>query len=321
MAHLLITGASGLLGGNLLMQAREQHRVTALYHRNMLHLKGVERVGGDLSRPGEAARIVGSSEPDWVVHCAAATNVDDCERDPERAFRLNRDMARLVAEAAHAIGARFVQISTDAVFDGKRGDYTERDAPNPINVYGRSKLEGEQAVLKADPDALVVRTNLYGWSAQPKDSLAEWFLANLESGNPCYGFADISIAPILATDLADLLLQMLGENLRGHYHVVGGECVSKYEFGVKLAKTFTLKPDVIRSVSVGVAGLAAPRPLRLCLSGEKIEKTLGIRLPGLEEGLGRFKSQRAVNYPEHLKAMLSPPTAQAIPADLRLGPA
>ncbi len=321
MAHLLITGASGLLGGNLLMQAREQHLVTALYHSHPLQLEGVDIVGGDLSRPGEAVQIVGKSNPDWVVHCAAATNVDDCERDPETAFRLNRDMARLVAEAAHASGARFVHISTDAVFDGKRGDYTERDAPNPINVYGHSKLEGEQAVLEADPDALVVRTNLYGWSAQPKKSLAEWFLANLESGNPCYGFADISIAPILATDLADLLLQMLGENLHGHYHVVGGECVSKYEFGVKLAKTFTLQPDVIRSASVEIAGLAAPRPPRLCLSGEKIEKTLGIRLPGLEEGLGRLKSQRELNYPEHLKAMLRSPTAHAIPADLRPGPA
>jgi dTDP-4-dehydrorhamnose reductase len=302
------------------MQAQGQYRVTGLYCRHVLQLEGVDIVGGDLSRPGEAARIIGMSKPDWVVHCAAATNVDDCEHDPETAFRLNRDMAYLVAEAAHAGGARFVHISTDAVFDGKRGDYTERDAPNPINVYGRSKLEGEQAVLDANPDALVIRTNLYGWSAQPKKSLAEWFLANLESGNSCYGFADISITPILATDLAGLILQMLEKDLHGHYHVAGGECINKYEFGVKLARTFDLDPDLIQRAGVEKAGLAAPRPNRLCLSGEKIEQTLGINLPGLEHGLGRLKSQRETNYPDQLKAVLSPPAAQTIPADLRSGP-
>jgi len=276
-------------------------------------------MGGDLSLPGEADRIMENSKPDWIVHCAAASDVDDCEREPETAFRLNRDMARLVAQAARDAEVRFIHISTDAVFDGARGDYSESDPANPINIYGQSKLEGEQAVMEVNPEALVVRTNFYGWSALPGKGLAEWFLANLESGDDCYGFSDISIAPILVTDLADLLLRMLQKGLQGPYHVPGAECVSKHEFGVRLAKTFDLNSDGIRSASVQMAGLRAPRAHRLCLRGEKVEQDLGIRLPSLDEGLDRFMAQRESGYSEHLRILLGAAMAQTMPGESRPG--
>ncbi len=304
MARVLITGASGLLGANLVLAWRERHEVVAACHRHPIHLPGVPTLRADLSRPGEAERVVVEAAPDWVVHTAAATDVDACEADPEMAFRLNRDMAGAVAAAAAGAGARLAHISTDAVFDGQRGDYREEDEPRPINVYGRSKWEGERAVLAAHPQALVVRTNIYGWNAQSKRSLAEWFLANLEAGRTCGGFVDVWVTPILVNDLADLLARALEKGLQGVLHLAGGECVSKYEFGRRLAQIFGLDGDLIRPISVEEAGLRAPRPKRLCLDGDRARRQLGCPLPDMDEGLDRFRRLREAGYPESLKRLI-----------------
>jgi dTDP-4-dehydrorhamnose reductase len=289
MAKLLITGASGLLGANLLLAATEEHEVVAVCHQHPIVLEGVEVVVADLSQPGAAREVIGACRPAWVIHCAAATSVDGCESDPVSAYRLNRDMAGWVAGAARGCGARLVHVSTDAVFDGEHGGYREEDTPRPVHVYGMSKLAGEQAVAAAHPEAAIVRTNLYGWNALPKLSLAEWFLERLEAGERCPGFADVWFTPILVNDLAPLLLKMLEVGLRGVYHVGGGECLSKYEFGVRLAEVFGLDASLIQPVEVGATELQAKRPRRLCLDGSKIERELRVRLPAAIEGLERFR--------------------------------
>lgn len=301
----MVTGASGLLGANLVLTAIDDgHEVVAVCHRLPITLEGVDVVCADLSQPGIAQHLTSVHAPEWVVHCAAATNVDNCEEDPEMAFRLNRDMAGWMAEGAWLIGARLIHISTDAVFDGERGNYREDDTPNPINIYARSKLAGEKAVAAAHPEAAIVRTNIYGWNAQPKLSMAEWFLEQFEQGKRCPGFSDVWVTPILVNDLASLLLQMLEVKLSGVYHVVGDECVSKYEFGVRLAKIFGLDPSLIEPVSVNDAGLRAPRAQRMCLKGEKVTNSLGAQLPDVNTGLHRFCELRRDNFLTRLKGLV-----------------
>ncbi|MCJ7707996.1 MAG: SDR family oxidoreductase, partial [Anaerolineales bacterium] len=195
-------------------------------------------------------------------------------------------------------------ISTDAVFDGERGGYTEDDEPHPTNVYGQSKLEGEQAVAAAHPEALIVRTNLYGWNAQDKQSLAEWFLSNLEAGKRCRGFTDVWFSPILVNDLGWLLFAMLEVGLTGVYHVAGSECASKYDFGLRLARIFGLDPSLVEPVGVGQAALRARRGRQLCLNVERAERALGASLPTVEEGLTRFRDLRESGHVQALKALL-----------------
>ena len=303
MRRILITGASGLLGANLVLDAAGRHEVIAVTHRHRLERPGVRSFQADLANPGAAQELMRLVRPDWVIHCAAATDVDACEADPGGAFRLNRDMAGWVAEASAAIGARLAHISTDAVFDGKRGGYREDEAPNPINVYARSKLEGENAVRAVCREALIVRTNIYGWNAQEKRSLAEWFLNNLENGRACQGFTDVLVSPLLVNDLGDFLLRMLETGLNGLYHVAGGDCLSKYDFGVLIAKTFGLDAGLIHPVGVEAGGLRAPRGRRLCLDGLKIQDELGVPLPRAREGLARFKALRLERRPDDLKRM------------------
>ncbi len=311
MKRILITGASGLLGANLVLDLAGRYEVVAASHRQPIELEGVQCFQADLGQPGAAKALLEAVVPDWVIHCAAATDVDACEASPDTAFGLNRDMAGWVAEATQAAGARLAHISTDAVFDGRRGGYQEADAPRPINVYGRTKLEGEWAVREACPDALIVRTNIYGWNAEEKKSLAEWFLGHLEAGSECKGFTDVFVSPILVNDLGEILLRMLEAGLQGLYHVVGADCLSKHAFGALIAGTFGLRADLIQSASVEASDLRAPRARRLCLRGRKIEGALGIHLPPAREGLARLKALREDGRPAELKRMAGIPAPEA----------
>jgi dTDP-4-dehydrorhamnose reductase len=310
MRRILITGASGLLGANLVLDAAGQMDTAAVAHAHRVELPGVQAFQADLAEPGAAKEILRRLRPDWVVHCAAATDVDACEDDPATAFRLNREMAGLVAEAAAQVDARLAHISTDAVFDGASGGYGEDDPANPINVYGRSKLEGEAAAKAACPEALIVRTNIFGWNALEKKSLAEWFLGHLDAPRRCPGFIDVSVTPILVSDLGRILFRMLEVGLRGIYHVAGRDCVSKYELGTRIAQTFGLDAGMIVPVEVESVRLRAPRARRLCLRGAKIERDLAIRLPSLGEGLGRFKAEREAGRPARLRAMVGLPAVE-----------
>jgi dTDP-4-dehydrorhamnose reductase len=315
MPRLLVTGASGLLGANLLLAARASHQLIAATHRQRIELPGAECIQTDLTEPGAAERLIRAASPDYVVHCAAWTDVDGCEEQPAQAQRLNADVAGWMAEACARSETRLIHISTDAVFDGLQGNYSEDDRPLPINVYGASKLSGEQAVLAAHPSSTVVRTNLFGWNAQPKLSLAEWFLDRLRRGEPCTGFTDVSVSPLAAHDLAARLLALLPMPLAGVLHVAGGEPVSKYQFGCLVAEHFGLPTDLIRPGSVDASGLRARRPHRLTLDVRRAEAALGKPMPKLQPGLRRWAEQERDGTLDRLRALVHPtsrPAARAL---------
>lgn len=302
---LLVTGASGLLGANLIVAALGEGRpLVAVSRTRRVHLPGVRSYCADLSAPGEAEAIVAEVRPRVVIHAAAATSVDGCEGDPAGAHRLNETMASYVATAARAVRARLIHISTEAVFDGTAlRCYAEDDPTLPCNVYGQSKRAGEEAVLTADPDALIVRTTIYGWNAQAKASLAEFFIERLRRGEQVPGFADVLFTPILVNDLADRLLRLAFLDVRGILHVAGRECVSKVEFGQRLARWFGLDPALVVPGSVRDAGLPARRALRPCLCVARAEALLG-RLPTVDEGIARFHGLEKDGLPGRLHRLL-----------------
>jgi len=315
VARLLVTGASGLLGANLVLEAMATHQVTAASRRRRVRVAGVSSYRTDLTDRQAAQALVAEAGPDWIVHCAAATDVDGCQSDPEWAQALNRDMAEHVAAAARQHQADFVFISTDAVFDGETGDYDETAEPQPMSVYGSSKRAGEQAVLRAHPQAFIVRTNIYGWNAQPKHSLAEWFLQRCQAGLRSPGWTDVSSTPILVNDLAGVILRLLATGRAGVYHVGGATCLSKYEFGRRVAAAFDFDPELIAPSSVREAQLKAPRALRLCLRCDKTESVLGWRLPTVDEGLARFRRLRDEGWVSRLKEAVAEAAPATMPSD------
>ena len=292
MTRLMVTGASGLLGSNLAIYAREKLDVIGLYHRNAIEIDGARMVAEDLSQPGSALQITRQHRPDLVVHCAAATDVDRCEREPEWARALNVKMAEFVACACYDAGIPFAHISTDAVFDGLTGGYREDDPAKPISVYGETKLAGEYAVRQANPQALVLRTNLYGWSPDGQRGLAQWFANRLEAGQVCTGFTDVNFSPVYAQHLARAILELLERRAEGLFHLGGQTCLSKHEFGIALARGMDLDTSLIEPATVESAKLEAARPKQLCLNSDKAEATLGRMLPGVEFGLRELAEAR-----------------------------
>jgi dTDP-4-dehydrorhamnose reductase len=303
---ILVTGASGLLGASLVSLAQEQDReVVGLYHRHPVYIKGVKLLAADLSDQAETLRIFQELGPSTVVHCAAATDVDWCEQHPDEAHEVNVMAPAAIAGICSACDASLLYISTDSVFDGERGNYAETDTARPLNVYAKTKLEGEREVLRQNPKALIARVNVYGWNAQNKHSLAEWILRQLALGSPVPGFSDVFFCPILANDLADAMLALLDRNLAGLYHVVGSESVSKYEFARRVASTFGFDPGQVVPTRMVDAGLKAQRPRDTSLNTGKISAALERRMPDVETGLRRFAQLRESGYADRIKRHLT----------------
>lgn len=301
MTRIMVTGAGGLLGLNLALQAAEQHTVIGVDRLSSLKPDLFEMYKLDLLQPDAVTRALDDIRPDWVIHCAALANVDACEKQPHLAQRLNADLPGQLAVQTAQRSLRLVHLSTDAVFDGRQGNYRETDEPNPLNSYARSKLLGEQVVLQNDPDAIVVRVNFYGWSQSGDRSLAEFFFNNLKAGQQINGFMDVLYCPLLANDLAELLLEMLAAGLQGLFHVVSPEQLSKYQFGVRLAQVFGYDPALIRSISVHDSGLKANRSPNLTLNTDKLTQALGHPAPDIQSGLDRFFQLYLSGYPQKLK--------------------
>jgi dTDP-4-dehydrorhamnose reductase len=299
---ILVTGASGLLGASVVSQAQAQGReVIGLYHRHSIHMEEAKLFAADLTRQVEIDRIFSRTRPSSVIHCAAAANVDWCEEHADEAYRLNVIASAAIAEITARSGTRLVYVSTDSVFDGECGNYSETDTPEPLNVYAKTKLQGEREVARLNPAAIIARVSLYGWNAQNKHSLAEWVLERLAAGELVPGFCDVFFCPTLANDCAEALLELADRNLSGIYHVVGSECVSKYEFARLVAAKFGFDPGQVFATRMLDAKLKALRPRNTSLNTGKLCAALGRSMPNVDAGLRRFAGLRESGYADYLK--------------------
>ncbi len=274
-----------MLGHAFMRLARATHDVWGSYHTFPVAIPGCRMLPMDLENGRRLKECLTAARPEAVIHTAALTDVDGCEKDPIRADRINGKATRELARIASELGILFVYISTDYVFDGKIGNYKETDAPCPINAYGTSKLSGEEAVREECPEGLVIRTSIFGYNVQPKTGLAEYVIKSLKNGKPLARFTDQFSTPIYTRDLSRLILKLLDRRATGLFHIGGGDRISRYDFAIRVARAFSLSSELIRPAAfVPLQGLAQ-RPVDTSLSGEKVEAYLNDSLPKVEEGL------------------------------------
>ena len=299
---LLITGASGLLGINLALEVMREHEVIGI-DRGKLITAPFQVLRADILNMDEINSILDSTNPDWFINCAALANLEKCEEDPIQARILNTDLPGELAIACEKRNIPFVHLSTDSVFDGtKVGTYTEEDEPSPPGVYSQTKLDGECAVQQVNPQAIIARVNFYGWSLGAKRSLSEFFVNNLSEGKNVNGFTDVIFCPMWVNHLSRTLVEMLEKKLSGLYHVVGAQAMSKYQFGVEIARRFGLRESLITPQSVERSDLTARRSHNLWLSIHKLSTDLGYEIPDFSTGLDGFYTQFRQGYPQKIRS-------------------
>lgn len=264
--RLLLTGASGQLGRAFLAAAASAHEVIPLYHAPPADAPAA-RVA-DLADPAGLRATVRDARPDWVVHAAAMTNVDACERDPALADRLNGHATGALARAAQEAGARFLYVSTDYVFDGSAGPYHEGDAPHPVQAYGRSKLLGEREALAASPRAVIARTAVvYG---PHKKNFVTWLLDELRAGRRVRIVEDQWVTPTHTRDLSEQLLALVQADAEGTYHTAGGEGCTRLAMAHAVADAFGLPRTLIDPIKTAELQWLAERPRDSRLDTTKI---------------------------------------------------
>jgi dTDP-4-dehydrorhamnose reductase len=302
MTRILITGASGLLGLNLALDARHAHDVIGV-DRSTLASAPFQVIKADLLDPNAIIDVLKESKAEAVINCAALADVDTCEANPELARLVNSELPARLADACARRKVRLLHISTDAVFDGQKvGYYTENDRPNPSGVYATTKYEGEKAVLQTNPLSIVARVNFYGWSLSGKRSLAEFFVNNLSKGKNVNGFTDVTFCPMLVNHLDEILVTMLERGLHGLYNAVGPQAMSKYQFGVEIARKFGLQEGLISPQSVDKSSLTARRSHNLRLSTHKLSTDLQLTLHDFSTGLELFYTQAQQGYPQKIRS-------------------
>ena len=303
---LVITGASGLLGNNLAYCLKDEFDVVGLFYKHPIFIQGVRTQFADLRSERDIAGIFAQVQPDAVIHCASLTDVELCEADPDLAWEVNVRGAHVVAKALAGSRAKLIYISTDLVYDGEKGDFTEEDPTNPLNQYGRTKLAGEALILE-HAQAMVLRTNIFGWNIQDKCSLAEWFFRELSLGHKINGFKDVQFSSIYTFELARVIKDLLVLNLSGIFNCASRTAMSKYEFGLKIAELFSFSQDLIEPISVDQFHFAAQRAKDLSLNVSKLSRTLKTELPSIEECLIAFYQ----HYTEKLAKEIKPQTPRS----------
>jgi len=280
--RVLVTGASGLLGGRLASLLARDHTVVAAVHRAPAP-DGLATVPFDLASPETVATAFEAARPEAVVHAAALADADACERDPERALVLNVRGTALLAEACARRGARLVLLSTDLVFDGSRGGLREDVPARPLLSYGRTKLEAEEEALRRCPGSTVVRVALVcGRGHGPRATASEAVVWALARGQRPRLFTDQYRTPVDPEAMAAPLRALLRGRGEGRYHLGGPERVSRYELGARAASSFGLDPAGIEAVSQASYS-GAPRPADVALDSGRARRELGFAPRPLDE--------------------------------------
>ena len=288
---VFITGGSGLLALNWAIKIRNSHKVILGIHNRKIELSGVRVLQSNLESVNHLQREFEILQPDLVIHTAGLTSVEACEAHPEMARYINVNLAVNVAKASTKSGISFVQISTDHLFEGIDADLDENTPVSPLNIYGITKAEAEAAVLEANPNALVIRTNFYGWGPVYRHSFSDVIIEHLKHKKDLTLFTDVFYNPILAETLAETVLDLVALKKAGIYHVIGDDRISKYGFGLKLAEIFQLDHSCLKKGLLSEQHTLVKRPADMSLSNKKATKETGKKIGGVDEQVRRLHEQ------------------------------
>ena len=302
---MLVIGGTSLLGYKLLSNTND-FELYASYNKNIINLKNVETLKIDITNKKNCEKIF-DVKPDIIINTAAITNVDYCEKFEKNAFDVNVTGTKNIAKIAEKLGSKLIHISTDAVFSGSKKFYVEEDKPNPISVYGKTKLESEKIISKVNDSVILRPSVLFGWIPfeyiKTKDESRKtmnfglWVIDQLYKNNKISIVNDQINTPTLADNLAENIIEIIKTDLTGIFHLSGLSCISRLDFSKKIAKTFGYSNNLISSISSEKLKQFAPRSLESCLNCDKIVQ-YGVNLLNIDQSIEKMYNQIKLEKPE-----------------------
>ena len=286
--RIFIVGVSGFVGRIMYEYLSKDHETYGSFYSNpakgLIHL--------DMNDQKEVTEILTSLKPDVIIHPAANPNVEYCEEHTEETWHVNVEGSRNLIETARDIGAKFVYFSSDYVFDGTNGPYSENDIPSPINEYGLQKLAVEKLIKNYLENYLIIRiTIVYGWEQRGKNFVMG-LIKNLKSDR----FMNVPIdqigSPTYINNMVQVVKELIESDKTGIYHVAGTDLMNRYTFAKNVAEIFELDENLLIPVTTNQLGQIAKRPLKAGMKVDKVQKDVSIRVMNVREGLEEMKNTK-----------------------------
>lgn len=293
--RILITGANGLLGqavSKMFFHETEHEVLLTSVEEAKYILNSQSYIRLDITKKDDVKKLASEFLPDLMINCAAFTNVDLCESERELSWKINVDAVKNLIIAARIHGSKIIHFSTDYVFDGRNGPYSEEDTPNPISFYGREKLASENALKTSDIPYVIIRTLvLYGTGVNVKPNFALWLIDSLKNGMPVNVVTDQISNVTMIEDLALGALKISDRGCTGIYNIAGSDILSRFDFAMNLCEVFGFDKKLVRPILTKDLNQPAPRPLKSGLTTYKAESELAFKPMDSVEGLQLLKYQ------------------------------
>ena len=292
--RILITGSNGMLGQRAVQfySSKENVELLATSVEDKSVVDSVEYVASDIKDRESIKKIIYDYCPDFIVHTAAFTNVDLSEKLREDAWKINVKGVEYIGEAARAIDAHIIHISTDYIFDGKNGPYDENATPDPIGYYGRTKLASENALRISGTFFSILRTNvLYGIALNSRPDFVRWVVNSLRNKQEIRIVKDQIGNPTFIDDLVQAINKIIEFRKTGVYNIGGKEFLSRYDFTIRIADFFNLDKRLIIPITTEELKQPARRPLKSGLLILKAETELGYKPHTITEALSAMKKE------------------------------
>ena len=285
---IIILGANGFIGRRILNRLYPSHQVLACsLHPDILPEEGYRFETIDMLDYSAMTTLLNDFQPEVIINASALSVVDYCELHPEEAYAMNVTAVKHLAEYSRDHSCRLIHLSTDFVFDGTSSiAYTETDAPNPVNYYGKTKQWSEEVIGQLCTDYAIVRVEVVYGKPLPKQhgNIVHLVKNRLENGQSIRVVSDQFRSPTWVEDIACAIEQLLSNQHQGIYHICGGETLSVAEIAYRAAKYFNLDTSLIEPITTEAMNEATPRPPFTPMSVEKAQQAFGYQPSALEEG-------------------------------------
>jgi|TARA_B100001964_G_scaffold219228_1_gene261132 dTDP-4-dehydrorhamnose reductase len=294
MLKLLVTGGSGLLGNEVIKLGVERgHQIHSIYNEHKINEGNPIQL--DLIESNKIQKIVSNLKPDAIIHTAAYTDVDGCEVNKNYAWKANAEVLKTLTSTSDTFDTHLIYVSSDYVFDGENGNYSETDTPNPISYYGYTKLMGEKYVQEISTKWCIARTSvIYGRGFEYKLNFATWMIQELLKERQVKLLLDQFVSPTMNRNLAEMLLEIAERKITGIVHTSGATKVSRNEFGIKLSEKLNLDKNLVKSSFMKEMLWKAKRPRDSSLNVKKALVLLNAKPLKLDDSLNILKKELAI---------------------------